>query len=263
MTMTIKGIMIPVIDKGDGSPVFFLHGAPDNKEEWNQVIDLLKDDYRCIAPDLPGFGASSAPPEDYDFSIEAQISFFETFVQQVVGDKKITLVLHDIGAVMGLAWAATHRDRVERILVMNIVLHTEYKWHTFARIMAAPILGNLFMTILNRKLFVNSFKRDSPLVREDQIQRMYEGLTPVARSSLLKLFRKMTKPHFFGPWETRLRDVTRQIPTRVIWGLQDPFIPVEYAHRIGDDVRMLEDCGHWVPLVKPDVVAEEVRGFHV
>ena len=59
------------------------------------------------------------------------------------------------------------------------------------------------------------------------------------------------------------QDVTQQIPTRVIWGKQDPFIPLAYAHRIGDDVRMLEDCGHWVPLVKPDVVAEEVRRFQV
>ncbi|MEM7801144.1 MAG: alpha/beta fold hydrolase, partial [Chloroflexota bacterium] len=52
----VSAFDVPRIDEGGGSPVVFLHEAPDHKNEWLGVIKALKHDYRCIAPDLPGFG---------------------------------------------------------------------------------------------------------------------------------------------------------------------------------------------------------------
>lgn len=263
MMIESMGISTSLIDEGTGPTLIFLHGVPDDKDEWRAVIDLLGAEYRSIAPDLPGFGASSSLPATYDFSLAAQVKFFDAFVNQVTDDEKITLVLHDVGAMMGLAWAAAHPERVARIIVMNVVFHTDYRWHSFARTMASPLWSKLFMRFVTRRLFVASFRRDFPLVRQEQAQRIYDGMSHMTRVSLPKLFRKMTAPDFFQGWETRLEHITRQIPTLVLWGKLDPMIPLDYAYRIGDNVRLLEDCGHWVPLVKPEIVAEEIRRFHI
>ena len=263
MIATMRGLPIPMIDEGSGSPIIFLHGTPDNKAEWIEVIDLLKNTYRCIAPDLPGFGDWSQIPPGYDFSIESQIAFLEAFIQQVVGEEKVTLVVHDIGAIMGLAWATRHADQVERIIVMNVVFHTDYRWHGFGKIMSSPILSKLFMMVINRKRFSNSFRKDFPLVRQDQVDRIYDGIASTTKTSLHRMFRQMTKPDFFQQWEPKLEAITRQIPTRILWGKQDPLIPKSYAQRIGDNLRMIDDCGHWIPLVKPNVVAEEIRTFNM
>ena len=262
LVTTPQGVTVPVIDTGTGHPVVFLHGAPAHKEEWSAVIDWLKDKCRCIAPDLPGFGGSSALPASYDFSIESQIAFLDAFLAQVAPSEKITLVTHDIGAVMGLAWATRYPERVAHLLVMNVVFHADYQWHSFAKIMATPILSWLFMAFVTRGLFVNALLKDFPQLNREQADSIFGGLTPIARSSLPRLFRAMTRPDFFRDWEKPFEVITRQVPTRVIWGKQDALIPEAYAHRIGDNLRMLEHCGHWVPLEAPAVIAEEVQaGF--
>ncbi|MEM9459407.1 MAG: alpha/beta hydrolase [Myxococcota bacterium] len=251
---------MPCLDEGRGPPVVFLHGAPDHKESWRAVIDQVRHHHRCIAPDLPGFGASIPLPRDYDWSIASQATWLDAFISDRLGDTPITLVLHDIGAMMGLAWAAQHPARVAGIVVMNVVFHTDYRWHGFARTMASPLRSALFMKFVTRGLFVRSFRRDFPRVSRAHAERIYAGMmTPAARSSLPRLFRAMTRPGYFDGWQERLEAITRQIPTRVLWGRHDPMIPVEYAHRVGDDVRMLDDCGHWVPLVKPEAVAKAVE----
>jgi pimeloyl-ACP methyl ester carboxylesterase len=47
--------------KGDGEPLLFLHGVPDTSEVWDDAIATFSDKYRCIAPNLPGFGRTRAP----------------------------------------------------------------------------------------------------------------------------------------------------------------------------------------------------------
>jgi pimeloyl-ACP methyl ester carboxylesterase len=257
--MTQPHQSVPVIAAGTGPLVVFLHGAPDHRQEWQAVIRLLRSDFRCLAPDLPGFGQADAPPPSYDFSIDAQVAFFDGWLQQIAGDEQIILVMHDIGAIMGMAWAALHPERVRAMLVMNTVIHADYRWHPLARIWSTPVLGQLFMFSLNRWAYRLAFSRDFPQVKREYIDTMYDGMTRVARQSILRHFRTMTHPDFFKGWESRLKQVTQQIQTTVLWGQQDPLIPESYAHRMGGTLKLMDDCGHWVPLEKPERVAEEVR----
>ena len=251
--------LVPRIDEGSGVKVVFLHGAPENRNEWRDVIDLLHTEYHCIAPDLLGFGDSSEPPADYDFSLNAQVQFFDDWVKAVVGDEPFILVTHDIGAIMGIAWASQHPQQVIGLIVMNTVLHADYEWHTLARIWSTPLLGNLFMLTLNRFAYRIAFQNDFPQVSREHIDSMYDGLTKTARKSILHHFRQMTQPTFFEGWEENLAAVVDNIPTTVLWGVDDPLIPEAYAPRIGGTLKKISGCGHWVPLEKPERVAEEVR----
>jgi pimeloyl-ACP methyl ester carboxylesterase len=262
MQSTYDPTNVPVLEKGSGPAVVFLHGAPDHRNEWQEVIDLLHTDYRCLAPDLPGFGNSAAPPATYDYSINAQVAFFDAWVKATLGDEPFLLVAHDIGAIMGMAWASKNPAQVRGLIIMNTVLSADYEWHTLARIWSSPLLGSLFMRTLTRFTYRMAFQRDFPQVQRHQIEAMYDGLTPTTRKGIMRHFSTMTRPDFFKDWEDCLKAVPSQVPTTVLWGALDPLIPEAYAHRIGGTVKLLTDCSHWVPLEAPGRVAREVHQLH-
>ena len=69
MVLIVQDVEVYLIDKGAGQPILFLHGVPDTAELWSDVIAHLSSSYRCLAPDLPGFGRSIAP-KSFDCSLE-------------------------------------------------------------------------------------------------------------------------------------------------------------------------------------------------
>ena len=79
MSLVIQGVNVYLTESGSGSPILFLHGAPDSAEMWSSVIEQLKDQHRCFAPDLPGFGRSAAPA-NFNCSLENMARFLDTFI---------------------------------------------------------------------------------------------------------------------------------------------------------------------------------------
>jgi pimeloyl-ACP methyl ester carboxylesterase len=152
-------------------------------------------------------------------------------------------------------------ERVNGLIVMNTVLHSGFQWHALAKVWGTPLLGDAFMLSLSRPFYRLGFKRDFPKVADEKIDRMYGGMNHRARKSVLRLFRRMTRPGYFDAWEARFAEVTRRVRTVVLWGEDDSLIPLADAHRIGGTVKMIADCGHWVPLEKPERVAAEVRAM--
>src|SRR6266849_279328 len=112
VTLT-NGVQVRVLEEGSGPILLLLHGNPDNADEWKNLINLLKGSFRCIAPDLPGYGRRNSTyplPESFDYSVEAQVKFVDALLAQFYIPDKITLVVHDIGGFMGVPWAARNID---------------------------------------------------------------------------------------------------------------------------------------------------------
>lgn len=65
------GTQIHYVDEGEGIPIVLLHGNPTWSYLYRHIIKALKDDYRCIAFDYPGFGFSDAPAH-YGFTAAEQ-----------------------------------------------------------------------------------------------------------------------------------------------------------------------------------------------
>ncbi len=261
MQVVAGGIPTRVIERGQGSlPILFLHGNPDNATEWNLVIDCLGPAYRCIAFDLPGFGESPSLPESYDYSVEAQVDFLNALLRELKLDhEKIMIVAHDIGAVMGLAWAVVHPERVEGIVVSNAVHSSGYHWHFMAQVWSMPLIGSLSMTLMNKWMFKLGMRKDSPTVHQREVERMYAGLNTVPRKTIVELYKRMTRKDYFAKWERGFEEIGRKVPTVVIWGEDDPFIPKRFADRVSGRVRFLRGVGHWPPLEAPEIVAQEIR----
>ncbi len=251
---------IHILEEGSGSPVLFLHGNPDTSDLWKPIIGELRDAFRCIAPDLPGFGDSEAP-DDFDCSLPSMVKFVDDVLQQEGVTGPCGLVVHDFGGPFGLAWAVKNPDRVSRICVINTNFFSDFRWHIWAKVWRTPLLGELSLATMTWPLFRNALKKGSRLLSEADMRHAYSRLTPGMKKMTLRLYRA-TDPENFRGWEDRLLEVTAKVPTLVLWGDQDPYISKRFAERYGaKKVVHFPDSGHWVPLEKRAEAAAILREF--
>lgn len=115
-----NGFKYSYVDEGQGDPVVMLHGNPTWSFYYRNLISSLKDRYRCIAPDHIGCGLSDKPDDDqYDYTLKSRVDDLEALLDHLGVTENITLVLHDWGGMIGMAWATRHPERVKRIVVLN------------------------------------------------------------------------------------------------------------------------------------------------
>ncbi|MDP2121380.1 MAG: alpha/beta hydrolase [Hoeflea sp.] len=116
---TAPGVNLFVRDGGSGPALILLHGWPQHGLMWHTVAPSLAKDFRVIVPDLRGAGNSSIPQDGYDkvtmaADIIAVMDALEIETAHVAG--------YDLGSGVAYALAAGHRDRVERLAVMEFGL---------------------------------------------------------------------------------------------------------------------------------------------
>lgn len=255
--LTVQGAETAYTDRGSGRTTLFLHGNPDTRHVWSALLDRLDGKMRCLAPDLPGFGGSEVPP-GFDFALERQAGWVASFLDAAGVKEPVDLVVHDVGGPYGFSWLVTQPQRVRRLVVFNSNFSRELQWHFWARIWRRPILGELSMASMNWPLFKSELKRGGPRLTDAQIRETYRAITPRAKKGVLAWYRKMD-PEVFAGWDTKLLDLLAKIPTLVLWGEHDPYLPLKFAdHFTGARVRKFPDCGHWVMAESPDESAKEI-----
>ncbi len=249
-----------LIDRGSGPPILFLHGNPDTAELWRGVISRLADGYRCLAPDLPGFGRSRVTG-DFDCSLESMAVFVEELVTAIGVEEPLCLAVHDFGGPYGLSWAIRNPGKVRRIAIMNSLYFAGYRWHFWARLWRTPILGELSMRLMNRWIFNWELGRGSRRLGKEHMRETWGRIHPAMKRMVLQLYRA-TDPENFRGWEEELHALAGRVPVRVLWGAHDPYIPARWARRLGTgEVRIFDDCGHWLPAEAPARVAEDLGHF--
>jgi haloalkane dehalogenase len=87
-------------DAGDGDPIIFLHGNPSSSYLWRNVIPYALPYGRCLAPDLIGFGQSSASPSRA-YRYPDHIAYLDAWLDELGLDRNIVFVIHDWGAALG------------------------------------------------------------------------------------------------------------------------------------------------------------------
>ncbi len=260
MLLDLHNVRSHLIDQGSGPAILFLHGNPDTGELWRDVISILQDRHRCLAPDLPGFGRSTVTG-DFDCSFESMARWVDELVEKTGVETPVDLVLHDFGGPYGLSWAMRHRGKVRRIAIINALCFAEYRWHFWARVWRTPLLGELSMLLMNRWIFNQELRRGSRRLSAEHMAETWGRIHPAMKRMVLELYRA-TDPDKLAAGEDRMLELTAAKPTRVLWGLRDPYIPARYAERFGTrDVRTFDGCGHWLPAEAPAEVAADLMQF--
>jgi haloalkane dehalogenase len=132
----VEELRLAHLDVGEGAPVLFMHGEPTWSFLWRKVIPPVRDaGFRCVAPDLAGFGRSDKPNDidwySYDRHTEVAAALLED-----LDLRGATVVVHDWGGPIGLRLAVEHPDRIERIVALDTGLFTGHQrmseaWQAF------------------------------------------------------------------------------------------------------------------------------------
>ncbi len=117
-----RGLRLHYIDEGQGDPVVMLHGNPTWSFLYRNLIESLRRGraHRVIVPDHIGCGLSEKPDDSrYAYTLESRVDDLEALLEHLGLDRELTLVLHDWGGMIGMAFAARHPERIARLVVTN------------------------------------------------------------------------------------------------------------------------------------------------
>jgi len=248
--------------EGEAEAVVFVHGNPGSGEDWEDLLAAVGEDRRAIAADMPGYGRAGRP-RDFDYTVPGYAAFLDKLLEQR-GVERAHLVLHDFGGPWGLTWAADHPERVSSLVLLNMGVLPGFRWHRFARLWRTPILGELSMAITSRASVAWLLNLRNPAPMPDRfVDRVYRDLDAGHKRAVLRLYRATE----LGPVTTELgaRLADHRLPALVLWGDDDPYVPVSFAERQHDffdaEVHRLPNCGHWPMFDAADEVRERVVRF--
>jgi len=230
----------PAPDCGPPRPaVLLLHGSPGSRLEVRGLALLLGDEYRTIAPDLAGFGASSARVPDY--SIAAQADYMAQLLELLEIDA-VHVVGYSWGA--GVALELARREaRVRSVTLLAGIGAQEFELFGEHRLNHAVHGVQLAALWILSRLTPHFGLLDGALLG-----------VPYARS-------------FFDSDQRPLRGVLAalEVPVLIQHGERDFLVPVEAAlehHRIVPHSELvLYPAGHFMPFQEPETVARDLRDF--
>jgi pimeloyl-ACP methyl ester carboxylesterase len=142
--VSVEGINISYIEKGEGNPLVLVHGIPTSSFLWRDMIEELSAHGRVIALDLPGFGFSD-PPHKGDYTISNYARLFECFLE-ALSIERATLVCHDLGGPIVLTYALRHPEKYQRLIILDTFLHTDLPpWPLSMKIAKIRPIGEMLM----------------------------------------------------------------------------------------------------------------------
>jgi haloalkane dehalogenase len=257
------------VETGAGEPVVFVHGTPTWSFEWRYLMKGLSGEYRCLAPDHLGFGLSDKPlswtyrPEDHAHNFAAWVEH--------LGLKDITLVVHDYGGPIGLAYALDHPENIRAVVLLNTWLWPLADDPHFAlpgRLLSGRIGRYLYeeRNFSVRRILPSAYGDRKRLTPEIHAQYINALLTPADRQGTFGMLKGLLGS---AAWYESLwarRDRLRGIPMLVLWGLKDPAFRAKELERWraafpGAEIHTFANAGHWPQEEAPERVLSLVHSF--
>jgi haloalkane dehalogenase len=245
----------------------FLHGEPTWSYLWRKVIPPVRDaGFRCIAPDLPGFGRSDKPIDIGWYSYDAHVAAAGALVEQL-GLRDITFVVHDWGGPVGLRLAVDHPERVAGLVILDTGLftgrqHMSDAWIAFRDFVART--EDLPIGFLVK----GACARDMP----HDVFSAYEAPFPNAASKAgARAFPLMlpTSPDMPGAEEgQRVLDALPGLDVEkfVLWADKDPILSLDigtrFAAAIGaPEPEVVEDASHFLQEDAGEEIGQRIARF--
>ena len=269
----------------DGEPIVLLHGFPESHRTWREVAPALARDFRVIAPDQRGFGASDKP-EGVDAYRTDRILEDLVALADALGLERFTLVGHDWGGAVAWLAALRHPDRLSRLVIVNAPHPLVFQKSLFEdpaqraasqyiNAFRSPLMEQGIEAMGLESFFSKSFARhaDVSLLPDAERQAYLDDWgQPGALTAMLNWYRasEIVVPKVgeeaSAPVWTRLPFPSIKVSTLVVWAMRDTaLLPVQLdgLDQLVDalEIVTIADAGHFVPWEQPATVVAAIRDF--
>ena len=229
---------------------------PDTGYVWTfptKALGLADDGY--ATPTMPGFDGTR--PAGFEATKEAYLDWVSRTLQATAERHgPVDLVGHDWGAPLCAMAALARPDTIRTWTLVNAVPEPSYRWHSLARTWQTPVVGELFM------LLGNTAKFHKQLVKAGMPEAVADNEAPLIDShmkrAILKLYRSARNP---AEWSADFSGLADR--GLVLWGEEDPFVPMKYAQRFCDrwGIPLMSETGvgHWGLCERPAAFAEHLN----
>ncbi|MBB5922650.1 pimeloyl-ACP methyl ester carboxylesterase [Actinoalloteichus hoggarensis] len=258
----------------DAPAIVLLHGYPTSSFMFRELIPLLADDYRVIAPDHLGFGHSAAPGVDeFDYTFDALAKLTAGLLDQL-GLDRYALYVQDYGAPIGWQLALWHPERISAVVTQNGNGYEDGFVESFwAGVWAyaadpGPETERAVRTVLSldgiRWQYLHGVPDPSVVSPDTWAHDVALVSRPGNDEIQLALFRDYRNNR---PLYPRLHEFLRtgEVPVLAVWGRNDEIFGPAGARAFARDAADVEvhliDGGHFLLESHLDVVAGYLRGF--
>ncbi len=277
--LSVLGVDVRVQETGDGAPILFVHGASNSGTSWAGLVPHLEG-FRCLLLDRPGCGLSDSVAKPFD-----DVSSLERFSDELAVDvldalevQQAHLVATSYGGFSALRAAATHPDRIDRVVILGWTMGAAsptLPW--FMRIAGVHWLGRVMSSFPVSENTVRSmFKRIG--LREALAAGKVPDELVTAYTSLLRDTDTMRNDIEIGRWNMSWKGLNDDIvlsdellsriqaPVHLLWGANDPFggpdVARAFAARIPTaTLEVMPNAGHAVWIDDPSHVAGQLKRF--
>jgi pimeloyl-ACP methyl ester carboxylesterase len=262
----IDGASVTYIEYGDASApaILMIHGLGGSWQNWLENILQLGEDFRVIAMDLPGFGASEMPREP--ISIDGYARCVIGLLDEL-GIERASLIGNSMGGQTSVQVSIDHPERVDRVIVVSPAGYTTSDTPEITRRfleLVSPIMPRLgvhnrFVVThpkLRKLAFLGIVAHGDKLTPEIA----WEMLGPTRNPGFVSALQALLVHDFRG----ELHTITA--PTLIIWGRDDGLISSSDAHRFGEAIPgslklIANDTSHVAMIERPAWFNETAREF--
>jgi pimeloyl-ACP methyl ester carboxylesterase len=267
---------VDVFYREAGSPdrptILLLHGYPSSSHMFRGLIPLLADRYHLIAPDLPGFGQTIAPPRgQFDYTFDNLAKIVDGLVM-ALGLKHYALYLFDIGSPTGFRLATMHPERVTALITQNGNAYLEGLgplWSLFREYWEDPSQENrnacrvTLTPTVTKEQYTTGSRVNEVAPDGYELDIAYLARPGVDEIQLDIIYDYRTNVEAYPKWQAYLRE--HKPPVLAVWGKNDPFFLPPGATAFKRDQPDAEihffDAGHFALETEAEAIAEKIADF--
>jgi haloalkane dehalogenase len=266
----VEGNHIHDIDEGSGPTLLFVHPGVGWSFMYSEIIRELRDRFRCVALDLPGFGLSPAAP-GYQHTLIGDSRLLARFIS-TLGLTDFTLFSHDVTGSIGLGVVARWPEWFRSVVVLPSFawpVESYRKVYAMIQLMGSPMfrfLSYRFNFFLEYMLKTITKKPKRPFSDLEKQAYRRPNLDRAVRAFPHDLFKSVTKSHdYLVDLERRLREI-KVMPALLIFGDLDATIKMGWLARLEHifprhRMIIMKGSHHFPQIYDSAAVASAFRSF--
>ncbi len=260
----IDGVSLHYKQEGLGRPVILLHDFLTHSDIWRNVVPGLTYGNTLYILDLMGSGLSEKP-QNQTYSIDTYVAQLGKFIDEFHLDNAI-LIGHGVGGAVAALYTLRNPGKIRKLVIMDAPLYPGYS-ATGLSLLKLPLVGGM----LTNDWYLQHILQggvEKPAAMPDSVVQLYLKPykdDPGARVALLKQVKELNLDAVFAK-EVVPNLAKLQVPTLIVWGANNPYVPLDLAKRMDTELPNNEfvvilNTRHYEMEERPEEVRAVIKEF--